>query len=131
MFEKAGPRERIYFDPQKSKAAIVTCGGLCPGLNNVIRHLYFALRDGYGVPAVYGVRNGYLGLTPEAPQPPEELTADWVEAIHHRGGTMLGTLRRATGVGVGTWLGFIFGTVVKIGLCFAMLGIFVFALLVD
>ncbi|QDV72777.1 ATP-dependent 6-phosphofructokinase [Botrimarina mediterranea] len=93
MFEKAGPREHVYFDPRKSKAAVVTCGGLCPGLNNVIRHLYFALRDGYGVPTVYGVRNGYLGLTPEAPQPPMELTADWVEAIHHQGGTMLGTSR--------------------------------------
>jgi 6-phosphofructokinase 1 len=92
-FEKAGPREHIYFDPRKSKAAIVTCGGLCPGLNNVIRHLYFALRDGYGVPTVYGVRHGYLGLTPEALQPPMELTADWVEAIHHQGGTMLGTSR--------------------------------------
>ncbi len=93
MFEKAGPRDPIYFDPRQSKAAVVTCGGLCPGLNNVIRHLFFALRDGYGVPTVYGVRHGYLGLTPAAPQPPMELTADWVEAIHHQGGTMLGTSR--------------------------------------
>lgn len=92
-FEKAGPREQVYFDPHKCKAAIVTCGGLCPGLNNVIRHLYFALRDGYGVPTVYGVRHGYLGLTPEAPLAPMELTADWVESIHHHGGTMLGTSR--------------------------------------
>lgn len=92
-FEKAGPRGHIYFDPRKTKAAVVTCGGLCPGLNNVIRHLFFALRNDYGVPTVYGVRHGYLGLTPEAPQPPMELTADWVESIHHQGGTMLGTSR--------------------------------------
>lgn len=92
-FEKAGPRENVYFDPAKSKAAIVTCGGLCPGLNNVIRHLYYTLHSAYGVPTVLGMRHGYLGLTPEGPLPPLELTDDWVESIHHVGGTMLGTSR--------------------------------------
>lgn len=92
-FEKAGPRENVYFDPARCKAAIVTCGGLCPGLNNVIRHLYYTLHTAYGVPAVLGIRHGYLGLTPESPLPPLELTADWVESIHHVGGTMLGTSR--------------------------------------
>lgn len=92
-FEKAGPREQVYFDAAASKAAIVTCGGLCPGLNNVIRHLYYTLHATYGVPTVLGVRHGYLGLTPEGPLPPLELTSDWVESIHHLGGTMLGTSR--------------------------------------
>lgn len=92
-FEKAGPRESIYFDPADCKAAIVTCGGLCPGLNNVIRHLYYTLHTAYGVTTVLGVRHGYLGLTPDAPLPPLELTSDHVEAIHHIGGTMLGTSR--------------------------------------
>lgn len=92
-FEKAGQRERIYFDPAQSRAAIVTCGGLCPGLNNVIRHLYYALRRTYGVPEVLGIRHGYRGLTPESTLPPLPLTSDWVESIHHQGGTMLGTSR--------------------------------------
>lgn len=92
-FEKSGPREQIYFDPAKSRAAIVTCGGLCPGLNNVVRHLYYALRDTYGVPEVLGIRHGYRGLTPESTLPPLSLTANWVESIHHQGGTMLGTSR--------------------------------------
>lgn len=91
-FEKAGPRERVLFDASQSAAAIVTCGGLCPGLNNVIRHLYYTLKDGYGVPRVLGARHGYAGLTPEG-KPPLELSSDWVEAIHHLGGTMLGTSR--------------------------------------
>ncbi|MEN0111764.1 MAG: ATP-dependent 6-phosphofructokinase [Planctomycetota bacterium] len=92
-FEKAGPRERLYFDPSESRAAIVTCGGLCPGLNNVIRHLTYALREGYGVPSVLGARNGYLGLTPGSPKAPIELTDDVVSSIHHHGGTLLGTSR--------------------------------------
>ncbi|MEN0111877.1 MAG: 6-phosphofructokinase, partial [Planctomycetota bacterium] len=92
-FEKAGPRERLHFDPSESRAAIVTCGGLCPGLNNVIRHLTYALREGYGVPSVLGARNGYLGLTPGSPKAPIELTDDVVSSIHHHGGTLLGTSR--------------------------------------
>lgn len=92
-FEKAGPREQVYFDAPQTAAAIVTCGGLCPGLNNVIRHLYYSLSDGYGVPRVLGIRHGYLGLTPASKHPPIELTPEWVESIHHHGGTMLGTSR--------------------------------------
>lgn len=91
-FEKAGPREHVYFNAADSRAAIVTCGGLCPGLNNVIRHLYYTLTHTYGVPSVLGIQHGYLGLTPAGLEP-LELTADWVEAIHHQGGTMLGTSR--------------------------------------
>lgn len=36
-------------------------------------------------------------------------------------------LGQATKVGVGTWLGILLGTVLKLGLAFAMLGLFVFA----
>lgn len=92
-FEKAGPREKLFFDPAKSKAAIVTCGGLCPGLNNVIRNLFYTLHDNYGVPAVLGIRHGYQGLNPNEGLPPLELTHAIVESIHHQGGTILGTSR--------------------------------------
>ncbi len=91
-FEKAGPRDKVYFDATQSRAAVVTCGGLCPGLNNVIRHLFYTLTHAYGVPSVLGIQNGYLGLTPAGPEP-IELTHQAVESIHHHGGTMLGTSR--------------------------------------
>lgn len=92
-FERAGPRESIYFDPGKSRAAIVTCGGLCPGINNVIRTLYFELTGNYGVREVLGIRYGYQGLNPREASPPIELTSALVENIHHQGGTILGTSR--------------------------------------
>jgi 6-phosphofructokinase 1 len=92
-FEKAGARERVFFDASKSKAAIVTCGGLCPGLNNVVRNLYYQLHNSYGVPTVLGIRYGYSGLNPKDGLPPIELTAPMVEHIHHQGGTILGTSR--------------------------------------
>src|SRR4051812_32046350 len=63
-FELAGPRSRLYFDPSRTKAGIVTCGGLCPGLNNVIRSLFLELYHTYGVKEVLGFRNGYEGLDP-------------------------------------------------------------------
>lgn len=92
-FERAGARRKIYFDPAKSKAAIVTCGGLCPGINNVIRNLYYMLHGDYGVPEVLGIRFGFAGLNPEDGVPPMKLTANLVERIHHQGGTILGTSR--------------------------------------
>ena len=92
-FERAGPREKLFFEPAASKAAIVTCGGLCPGLNNVIRNLFYTLHDNYGVPTVLGIRHGYAGLNPEEGLPPIELTHALVEEIHHQGGTVLGTSR--------------------------------------
>jgi 6-phosphofructokinase 1 len=93
LFEKAGPRRRLYFDPARTRAAIVTCGGLCPGLNNVIRSVTRELRRGYGVGAVLGIRNGYQGLDPARGRPPIELTEELVEDIHKEGGTLLGTSR--------------------------------------
>lgn len=89
----AGPRQQIYFDPAKTKAAIVTCGGLCPGINNVIRTAVFELAYNYGVPEILGIRYGYQGLNPAEGRPPLRLTCDMVSGIHHLGGTMLGTSR--------------------------------------
>jgi len=93
LFEKAGPRKQLYFDPQNTRAAIVTCGGLCPGLNNVIRSVTRELRRSYGVKSVLGIRGGYRGLDPSRGKPPIELTDDFVEDIHKDGGTLLGTSR--------------------------------------
>lgn len=95
LFEKAGPRERIYFDPAKTRAAVATCGGLSPGLNNVIRSLYLELHKNYGVPEVLGIRYGYQGLNPQVGEAPVPLTMEYVEQIHERGGTVLGTSRGA------------------------------------
>ena len=64
--EVAGPRQRIFFPPAETTAAIVTCGGLSPGLNNVIRSAFYELHENYGVQRVLGIRNGYLGLNPES-----------------------------------------------------------------
>ena len=93
LFEKAGPREKLFFDPKQTRAAIVTCGGLCPGLNNVIRSVTRELFRGYGVKSVLGIRGGYGGLDPKRGKPPIELTDDLVEDIHKDGGTLLKTSR--------------------------------------
>ena len=92
-FELAGPREKIYFDPSKLKCGIVTCGGLCPGLNDVIRAIVLALFHHYGVQTVFGFRYGYEGLTYRYGHTPLELTPEIVEDIHTEGGTILGTSR--------------------------------------
>ena len=92
-FEKAGPREHIYFHPPRTTAAIVTCGGLCPGLNNVIRSVFLQLHHNYEVTNVLGIRYGYSGLNPAHAAPPVRLTEEHVESIHKLGGTVLGTSR--------------------------------------
>src|ERR1700743_1541883 len=89
--EPGGPREYIYFRPATTRVAIVTCGGLCPGLNNVIRGLVLELAENYGARRILGCRTGYQGLTDGST--PVELTAEQVRDIHHRGGTVLGTSR--------------------------------------
>ena len=93
LFELAGPRARLFFDPARTTAGIVTCGGLCPGLNNVVRSLFLELRHGYGVVTILGFRYGYQGLDPARDHAPVALTHDHVNAIHKRGGSMLGTSR--------------------------------------
>lgn len=92
-FEEAGPRRKIFFDPAKTTVAVVTCGGLSPGLNNVIRGIQSEVTRNYGVKRVVGIRNGYLGLNPAAGPTPIELTPELVEEIHYLGGTVLGTSR--------------------------------------
>ncbi|MDD5439351.1 MAG: ATP-dependent 6-phosphofructokinase [Candidatus Omnitrophica bacterium] len=94
-FEKAGPREKIYFEPAKTKSAIVTCGGICPGLNDVIRSLVMTLYYRYGVTDILGILNGYQGLVKKSGLKPMELTPDYVDHINHTGGTILGTSRGA------------------------------------
>jgi 6-phosphofructokinase 1 len=92
-FELAGPRERIYFNPGTLRCGIVTCGGLCPGLNDVIRSIVFCLHEKYGAPTVYGFRFGYEGLADPNGLAPIELTTRRVGQIHEVGGTVLGSSR--------------------------------------
>lgn len=92
-FELAGPRAKLFFDAAKTRAGIVTCGGLCPGLNDVIRSLYLELNHAYGVNEVFGFRAGYQGLDPDCTLEPLVLTSEYVDDIHKEGGTVLGTSR--------------------------------------
>jgi 6-phosphofructokinase 1 len=92
-FELAGPRAKLFFDPKKTRAGIVTCGGLCPGLNNVIRSLFLELHYGYGVGEVIGFRGGYSGLDPKCGLEPVTITPQFVDGIHQQGGTILESSR--------------------------------------
>jgi 6-phosphofructokinase 1 len=93
QFEKAGPREKLYFDPSKTKCAIVTCGGLCPGINDVIRSIVMKAYYHYGIRTVVGIRNGLRGFIPKYGYDVMELTPERVTNIHQFGGTILGTSR--------------------------------------
>jgi len=92
-FDLAGPREKIYFDPSKLKCGIVTCGGLCPGLNDVIRAIVLGLFHHYGVRTVFGFRYGFEGLTHCHGHTPFELTPESVKDIHRLGGSILASSR--------------------------------------
>ncbi len=92
-FEKAGPHEHLFFEPAKTKVGIVTCGGLCPGLNAVIRSIVNHLHYRYGINRVLGFKYGYEGFIPKYNHEVVELTTDKVEGIHLTGGTMLGSSR--------------------------------------
>lgn len=92
-FQKAGAREKIFHDPSWSRAAIVTCGGLCPGLNDVIKGLVKVLWCDYGVRHIFGIRYGYQGLAPKYKHEPMILTPEVVDNIHEDGGTILGSSR--------------------------------------
>ncbi len=91
--EIAGPRQTLYFNPSTVKAAIVTCGGLCPGINDVIRALFMALNYRYRVKEVIGIRYGFSGLVPRIGRPPVVITPQIVDGIHRAGGTFLGSSR--------------------------------------
>lgn len=92
-FEPAGPHELIHFSPADVVAGIVTCGGLCPGLNDVIRSLSFTLKERYGVPTVLGFQYGYNGLSADPWAQPMALDHQAVDRINDFGGTILGTSR--------------------------------------
>jgi len=109
-FVRAGPRGELHFEPKEVRAAIVNCGGLCPGLNNIIHHLVNTLERDYGVSTIYGIRGGYRGLSSAAELPdvaawrrtdgamsgefePILLDTDVVRHWQHQGGTQLGSAR--------------------------------------
>jgi 6-phosphofructokinase 1 len=91
--ELAGPRERIFFDPAKLKCGIVTCGGICPGLNEVVRSLVMSLFYHYGIRTVFGFPYGYEGLASRYGHSPQELNPQNVNSIHGTGGSILGSSR--------------------------------------
>lgn len=93
LIQKAGPREYIYFNPKHVNAGICTCGGLCPGLNDVIRAIVRCLYNRYGVRRIRGIRFGFKGLFSEYGFEPIDLTPDDVDDIHKTGGSFLGTSR--------------------------------------
>jgi len=100
FFEIVGPRDLLYFNPRETRAAIVTCGGVSPGLNNVIRSAVHELTINYGVQEVLGIRYGYRGLNPAEGDPPVPLNIDKVDGIHEEGGTVLGTSRGKVDAGI-------------------------------
>ena len=94
-FEPGGPRRQLFFAPGTARVGVVTCGGLCPGLNDVIRGLVLELANHYGVAEVTGFRYGYAGLVPANGHDIVTLTPERVSKINEQGGTILGTSRGA------------------------------------
>lgn len=92
-FIRAGPRSLTHFDGSAVRAAIVTCGGLCPGLNNVIREIVHGLKYLYQCPYIMGIKGGYNGFAGKAGYDPIELTLESVKDCHHQGGTILASSR--------------------------------------
>jgi 6-phosphofructokinase 1 len=92
-FEVAGPREKIFFDPPKTTAAVVTCGGLCPGLNDIIKGIVTQCHYRYGVTKVFGFRYGFEGLIQRYGHVPMLMRPESVSQIHNFGGTILGSSR--------------------------------------
>ncbi len=92
-YELAGPREHIFYDPSKLKCALVTCGGLCPGLNDIIRSIVLELHYGYGVRNILGVRYGLRGFISRYGYDTMPLTPAEVVNIHERGGVLIGSSR--------------------------------------
>ncbi|XP_045819611.1 ATP-dependent 6-phosphofructokinase 4, chloroplastic-like isoform X2 [Trifolium pratense] len=89
-FRRAGPREKVYFKPEEVRACIVTCGGLCPGINTVIREIVCGLKNMYGVEDILGIEEGYKGFYSKNTK---RLTTKVVNDIHKLGGTFLRTSR--------------------------------------
>jgi 6-phosphofructokinase 1 len=98
-FELSGPREKLFFDPGKTTAAIVTCGGLCPGLNDIIRALVTQCHNRYGITRTYGFRYGYQGMISRYGFTPMTLRPESVSQIHNFGGSILGASRGPQDIG--------------------------------
>ncbi len=98
-FEEAGAREMLFFDTSKTTVGIVTCGGLCPGLNDIIRGIVNQCNHQYGITRIYGFRYGYEGLVQRYGHTPVMLKPSSVEQAHNFGGTMLGSSRGLQNVG--------------------------------
>lgn len=111
LLEKAGPRASLFFEPEQVHAAVLTAGGLCPGLNDVVRGIVMTLWYRYGVRKVTGLRYGYRGLYAIEETPPVELFPEVVRDIHRHGGTMLGSSR-----GGGEKIGLMVDTLVAQGI---------------
>jgi len=94
-FQQAGPREMIYFEPGRTRAAMVTCGGLSPGLNNVIRSIYLELHYHYKIKEIIGFKYGYRGINAAHGNLPVRITSEYVRTIHNEGGSVLGCSRGA------------------------------------
>lgn len=92
-FSKSGPRKYISFDPKNVVAGILTCGGICPGLNVVIRELYMTLKYNYQVEKIFGIKNGYQGIYTDTEKTYIPLENNLVKDIHKYGGTILGSSR--------------------------------------
>jgi 6-phosphofructokinase 1 len=98
-FELAGPRAKVYFDPPKVHCAIATCGGLCPGTNDVIRAIVLELYHLYKVRHIFGVRYGFQGFIPKYGHDLIRLTPEEVVDIHSFGGTILSSSRGPQDIG--------------------------------
>ena len=94
-FPEAGPSRHIFFGPEGTRAAVVTCGGLCPGINSVVRAVVMHLWFRYGVKTIMGVRYGFQGLAKNSPWPLLALNPDKVVHYHEQGGSNLGSSRGA------------------------------------
>lgn len=99
-FDQAGPRENIYFDPSKLKCAIVTCGGLCPGLNDIIRSIVLELYHIYQVKSIYGIKHGLQGFIPDFGHDVIHLQPDMLSGIQNKGGSILGSSRGTQDIGM-------------------------------
>src|SRR3989339_739782 len=92
-FERPAPSTMLHFNPEETNLGIVTCGGLCPGLNAVIRAITLSGLSTYKVKNVYGFRFGYQGLTSKFHKHTVTLTPQMVDFIHEQGGTILSSSR--------------------------------------
>ena len=99
-FDQAGPREKIYFDPSKLKCAIATCGGLCPGLNDIIRSIVLELFHIYNVKTIYGIKHGLQGFIPDFEHDVMDLNPETIAGIQNTGGSMLGSSRGTQDIGI-------------------------------